>query len=258
MYVQHLCMYLGRSPSSSRGLDPKGCRGVQLLRSFVGWVDTGKPAGLLGRKQGEGRGEASKLFGGDAARVWRRGVDLICNAQRRVSTRPSHAPASSRHVECTRSLISWMQYAYAVCDACGDAWSPAWSRARAAGEDVGWPRVCRVCVCGGSITQESAMGGAPGSPRMGCNRREVPRPTTENTREHHYRSLFHNRQPKIERQPIDDQGLPIPHKLTHPEGSKSQLSHNGVCVCVTVHGAGRGTRDLSPSRSPYLPNTPYT
>jgi hypothetical protein len=30
--------------------------------------------------------------------------DLICNAQRRVSTRPSHAPASSRHVECTRSL----------------------------------------------------------------------------------------------------------------------------------------------------------
>jgi hypothetical protein len=31
-------------------------------------------------------------------------VDLICNAQRRVSTRPSRAPASSRHVECTRSL----------------------------------------------------------------------------------------------------------------------------------------------------------
>jgi hypothetical protein len=31
--------------------------------------------------------------------------DLICNAQRRVSTRPSHAPASSWHVECTRSLI---------------------------------------------------------------------------------------------------------------------------------------------------------
>ncbi len=31
--------------------------------------------------------------------------DLICNAQRRVSTRPSHAPASSRHVECTCSLI---------------------------------------------------------------------------------------------------------------------------------------------------------
>jgi hypothetical protein len=30
---------------------------------------------------------------------------LICNAQRRVSTRPSHAPASSRHVECTCSLI---------------------------------------------------------------------------------------------------------------------------------------------------------
>jgi hypothetical protein len=31
--------------------------------------------------------------------------DLICNAQQRVSTRPSHAPASSRHVECTCSLI---------------------------------------------------------------------------------------------------------------------------------------------------------
>jgi hypothetical protein len=31
--------------------------------------------------------------------------DLICNAQRRVSTRPSHAPASSRHVACTCSLI---------------------------------------------------------------------------------------------------------------------------------------------------------
>jgi hypothetical protein len=30
---------------------------------------------------------------------------LLCNAQRRVSTRPSHAPASSRHVECTCSLI---------------------------------------------------------------------------------------------------------------------------------------------------------
>jgi hypothetical protein len=30
---------------------------------------------------------------------------LICNAQRRVSTRPSHAPASFRHVECTCSLI---------------------------------------------------------------------------------------------------------------------------------------------------------
>ncbi len=29
------------------------------------------------------------------------GFDLICNAQRRVSTRPSHAPASSRLVECT-------------------------------------------------------------------------------------------------------------------------------------------------------------
>jgi hypothetical protein len=29
------------------------------------------------------------------------GFDLICNAQRCVSTRPSHAPASSRHVECT-------------------------------------------------------------------------------------------------------------------------------------------------------------
>jgi hypothetical protein len=27
-----------------------------------------------------------------------------------------------------------------------------------------WPQV----PCGGSITQESAMGGAPGSPRMGC------------------------------------------------------------------------------------------
>jgi hypothetical protein len=33
------------------------------------------------------------------------GADLICNAQRRVSTRPSHAPASSRHLECTCSLI---------------------------------------------------------------------------------------------------------------------------------------------------------
>jgi hypothetical protein len=32
-------------------------------------------------------------------------LDLICNAQRRVSTRPSHAPASSQHVECTCSLI---------------------------------------------------------------------------------------------------------------------------------------------------------
>jgi hypothetical protein len=31
--------------------------------------------------------------------------DLIRNAQRHVSTRPSHAPASSRHVECTCSLI---------------------------------------------------------------------------------------------------------------------------------------------------------
>ncbi len=30
---------------------------------------------------------------------------MICNAQRRVSTRPSRAPASSRHVECTCSLI---------------------------------------------------------------------------------------------------------------------------------------------------------
>jgi hypothetical protein len=32
------------------------------------------------------------------------GFYLICNAQRRVSTRPSHAPASSRHLECTRGL----------------------------------------------------------------------------------------------------------------------------------------------------------
>jgi hypothetical protein len=29
-------------------------------------------------------------------------------------------------------------------------------------------------TCGGSITQESTVGGAPGSPRMGCNRRPVP------------------------------------------------------------------------------------
>jgi hypothetical protein len=36
--------------------------------------------------------------------VRKKRFDLICNAQRRVSTRPSHAPASSRHVECTRSL----------------------------------------------------------------------------------------------------------------------------------------------------------
>jgi hypothetical protein len=33
---------------------------------------------------------------------------------------------------------------------------------------------------------------------------------------------LHNRQPKTERQPTDDQGLPIPHKLMHPEGSKSR------------------------------------
>ncbi len=33
--------------------------------------------------------------------------DLICNAQLRVRVGPAvHAPASSRHVECTRSLIS--------------------------------------------------------------------------------------------------------------------------------------------------------
>jgi hypothetical protein len=40
-------------------------------------------------------------------------------------------------------------------------------------------------------------------------------------------SKFHNRQPKTERQPTDDQGLPIPHKLMHPKGSKSHLSQNG-------------------------------
>ncbi len=41
-----------------------------------------------------------RLFGAGAG-----GFDLICNAQRRVSARPSHAPASYRHVECTCSLI---------------------------------------------------------------------------------------------------------------------------------------------------------
>ncbi len=45
-------------------------------------------------------------------------------------------------------------------------------------------RGCGACACGGSITQESVMGGAPSSPRMGGNRSN--------------RSVFHNRQPKTE------------------------------------------------------------
>jgi hypothetical protein len=58
---------------------------------------------MLGRKclDGLGRMPRGRTGGGGGLLP---GFDWICNAQRRVSTRPSHAPASSRHVECTRNL----------------------------------------------------------------------------------------------------------------------------------------------------------
>ncbi len=60
------------------------------------------------RQQNRAAQAGEQAGGYPGAQVPRRvaaGFDLICNAQRRVSTRPSHAPASSRHVECTCSLI---------------------------------------------------------------------------------------------------------------------------------------------------------
>jgi hypothetical protein len=80
----------------------------------------------------------------------------------------------------------------------------------------------------GSITRESSTGRAPGSPRTGGNR-----------------SKFYNLQPKTERQPTDDQGLPIPHKLMHPEGSKTGCAGVGARARNTTAGEMRpcGSRD---------------
>ncbi len=69
----------------------------------VAFADRG---GIKLVKQGEpsrageaGCGKAAALARqGDQGQHGGASFDLICNAQRRVSTRPSHAPASSRHV----------------------------------------------------------------------------------------------------------------------------------------------------------------
>jgi hypothetical protein len=71
------------------------------------WVAHPETRGLGRGKEGavERKGRQDCV---DSSWVGRWGVlfDLICNAQRRVSTRPSHAPASSRHVECTVAVRS--------------------------------------------------------------------------------------------------------------------------------------------------------
>jgi hypothetical protein len=49
----------------------------------------------------------------------------------------------------------------------------------------------------------------------------------------------------------DDQGLPIPHKLMHPEGSKSRLSHNGS----TTNIAPPPNQSTQPAQQRRLPSS---
>jgi hypothetical protein len=94
---QRRCRRRGQKKGLGRGFREKESRGCQKERQAgraAGWR-----AGGEGPEVPEWGAPARPL---DIAGGW---FDLICNAQRRVSTRPSHAPASSRHVECTCSLI---------------------------------------------------------------------------------------------------------------------------------------------------------
>jgi hypothetical protein len=128
-----VCSMGRRGASPPRPCTPTGLQGLLTRR----WSLSGGRGGRGGR-------------GGETGHVGRgslSGFDLICNAQRRVSTRPSHAPASSRHVECTCSLIPIIPSGQAGepgrRDVGGGWWSRALRRAHA------WPRgaAARAFVC---------------------------------------------------------------------------------------------------------------